>query len=399
MLTGQVGTRRARLLQDRVHLAIKATLAASLAYAIARYGVGHPSPSLAPLAALIVIHPTVLSGIRESLQYLGGVLLGIGTGIAAALAVGPNTYGIAFVVLLSLLLGSWGKLGQQGIEVPFLGIFVLLFGGNDILAYVPPRLVDVAIGLPVGVLLNVLVFPPLHLRPASYTLQRLREDITSLIDDIADGIDADWPPSNPDWIHRSLQLEPVIDRARGSVNRAFESVRWNPRAAGGRYETPRRAEAALNGLEHITVSVRGIARTASEAATGGDVPVSLEEGFRRQYAALLRMVRDMVEEYGTPERQVPESSTIADTHDALLRLQDEVARREHGRRTAWFAEGHLLVDLDRIVRDLADARDTAGTAGSAGSWHPDSGEESTEEAGARSRQEIDLRHAYLWRDR
>lgn len=360
VLTGQFGSRRARLVQDRVHLAIKATLAAAAAYTVARYGFGHPSPSFAPLAALIGINPTVLRSMRTGVQYIGGVLLGVAAGVVAALVLGPNTFGIAFVVLLSLVLGSWGKLGQQGIEVPFVGIFVLLFGGHEVLSYVPPRLLDVAIGVPVGLLVNVLVFPPLHLRPATYALQRSRDEIAALLEDIASGMDDGWPPSNTDWVRRSHHLGPVLSRARQSVNNAYESVRWNPRAMLGRYETPRRAQAALDGLEHVTVSVRGIARTASEAASERDVPVSLESGFRSEYAHLLRLVKEMVCEYGTPEHQIPPGGTLEAAQKELLRLQEEVARREHGRSSAWFAEGHLLVDMERLVRDLADARDTAG---------------------------------------
>lgn len=365
---------------DRVHLAVKATLAAVVAWLVARYGLGHPNPYWAPLAAVTATHPTVAHSVSEAVRYALAFGLGVGLATLISESVGPNVYGIAAVVFVSLLLASWGRLGQQRFEIPFAAVFVLLIGGSQVVTYATPRTADIVIGLPIGVIVNLTVFPPLHLRPATESLQRLRADLAALLEDMAYSLTQDWPPRRPTWLARARAMNEVLDQARRSVQRASESVQWNPRSWVGRgdYRMPRRAVVALNGLEHIAAAVRSIARTLSDAAQGSQTsdeaeqetkeeageaaasysPLALQEEFRPVFADLLRRVAQLVRDHATPESPQVDRTVLDHTRDELRRLRQAVAEHEHTPRESWYAEGDLVIEMERILGELSDTSHT-----------------------------------------
>jgi uncharacterized membrane protein YccC len=103
-----------RYWQDHTRLAVKAAIAAVAAWALAKYAAGLPDPYLAPLAALLGVYPTVARSLREGLQYIGGVFLGVALALPVGLLLGPGVVGIGFVVLAGLLLSGWGRLDIPG---------------------------------------------------------------------------------------------------------------------------------------------------------------------------------------------------------------------------------------------------------------------------------------------
>jgi hypothetical protein len=149
-----------RYWQDRGRVAAKCALAAMAAWTLARYAAGQQDPYFAPLAALLGVSPTVARSVREGLQYVAGFVLGAVLAIPAALVLGPSIAGIAVVVLAGVVMGSWRRLGGQSTQVTFTALFVLLIGGYQPLHYLTPRLIDVGIGVIIGLAVNVLVFPP-----------------------------------------------------------------------------------------------------------------------------------------------------------------------------------------------------------------------------------------------
>ena len=168
-------------------MAAKCALAAMAAWVLARYAAGQQDPYFAPLAALLGVSPTVARSLREGLQYVAGFVLGAVLSIPVALVLGPSIAGIAVVVLAGVVIGSWRRLGGQSTQVTFTALFVLLIGGHQPLHYLTPRLIDVGIGVVTGLAVNVVVFPPLQLRPAEYAVRQWGDD---------------WPPPWATWLAR-----------------------------------------------------------------------------------------------------------------------------------------------------------------------------------------------------
>ncbi|MFG2250345.1 aromatic acid exporter family protein [Spirillospora sp. NPDC048823] len=159
---------------ERLKLTLKAVVAASVAWLVARYLVGHPQPYFAPLAALLGVYPTVAWSLTESLAYGAGFAVGAGIAIPVGLLIGPNTFGIAVVLFVGMMIAGWRRLGDQSPQVAFIALFALLFGGHQVVDYVWPRLGDVGIGLAIGLAVNVLIFPPLYVRRGEYAIAEAR---------------------------------------------------------------------------------------------------------------------------------------------------------------------------------------------------------------------------------
>ena len=178
-------------------MAAKCALAAMAAWALARYAAGQQDPYFAPLAALLGVSPTVARSVREGLQYVAGFVLGAVLSIPVALVLGPSIAGIAVVVLAGVVIGGWRRLGGQSTQVTFTALFVLLIGGYQPLHYLTPRLIDVGIGVVIGLAVNALVFPPLQLRPAEHAVRQWGDDIAAALDDLAGAAAGRIPGNGP----------------------------------------------------------------------------------------------------------------------------------------------------------------------------------------------------------
>ena len=155
------------------------------AWSLARYAAGLPDPYFAPLAALRGVYPTVARSLRETVQYVGGFLLGAALAVPVGMLAGPGIPGIAVVVLAGVLLSGWHRLGDQGAQVTFTALFVLLPGGFQPLHYVTHRMIEVAIGVVTGLAVTMAVFPPLQLRPAEQAVRRWAGDIAAALEFLA----------------------------------------------------------------------------------------------------------------------------------------------------------------------------------------------------------------------
>ena len=173
-----------RYWQDQVRLAVKGAIAAVGAWALARYAVGQPDPYFAPLAALLGVYPTVARSLREGVQYVAGFLLGAALAIPAGMLLGPGIAGIAVVVIAGVLVSGWHRLGDQSPQVTFTALFALLLGGYQPVHYITHRMVEVGIGVATGLAVNVLVFPPLQLRPAAHAIRQWGNDIARALEDL-----------------------------------------------------------------------------------------------------------------------------------------------------------------------------------------------------------------------
>jgi len=86
-----------------------------------------------------------------------GVLVAFGFARVA----GIHAWSIALVVFVSILAGQALRLGQQGsVQVPVSALLVLVLGATTG-GYALDRVVDTAIGAACGILVNLVVVPPL----------------------------------------------------------------------------------------------------------------------------------------------------------------------------------------------------------------------------------------------
>lgn len=335
-----------RYWQERVHLAVKAALAAVLAWTIARHGLGHGDPYYAPLAALLAVYPTVARSLAEGLRYAAGFVAGTLIAIPIGLWLGPNLAGIGAVVLFGLAVGSWRRLGDQSAQIAFVALYVVLFGAREPITYVTPRAMDLAIGVGVGLLLNLAVFPPMLINAAVLAQRRVGEELAGMIDWLTDAVRNDTPPLAASLRFREQRLGDVDAQARAATRRAFEGLRWNPRARVHR-SAPRPAAHALDSLEYIGGRLRSIARTLLDTLGQEELPTAFHHG----YAELLSAIAPLVRAYADPNEPDPDADAIEPARERLRDLKVE-APPDPTAQDAWDAQGDLLTNANRVLRRL-----------------------------------------------
>ena len=360
-----------RYWQDQVRLAVKAAIAAVGAWALARYAVGQSGPYFAPLAALLGVYPTVARSLTQGIRYVAGFLLGVALAIPAGILLGPEMAAIAIVVIGGVLISGWQRLGDQGTQVTFTALFVLLLGGHQPLHYVTHRMVDVGIGVATGLAVNIVVFPPLQLRPAEHAIRQWGESIARVLEDLsgaAADLDADTVVKS--WPRHDRQLSEAARRARAATRNARESLRWNPRARARR-SVPRPDGAVLDSLEELTARTRAVARSLPDIAAadhpgeeGADRTDQDQASFGGNYAALLRSLADPVRQLADLRTSRPRA-TLAAARDCQRHLESQAARRlDHS--DAKSAARHLVRLSSDILREVAEhhgARDAPAAAG------------------------------------
>ena len=338
-----------RYWQDQVRLAVKAAIAAVAAWALARYAVGQPDPYFAPLAALLGVYPTVARSLREGIRYVAGFLLGAALAIPVGMLLGPGLAAIAVIVVAGVLVSGWHRLGDQSPQVTLTALFALLLGGYQPLHYITHRMVDVGIGVATGLAINVLVFPPLQLRPAEHAIRQWGNDIARALEDLSAAA-ADPGSAMQSWPRHDRQLTVAAEQARRAARNARESLRWNLRAKAER-AVPRPDGAVLDSLEELTARTRAVARSLADIRTV-DGPGQDRTSFGTDYAALLRDLAGPVRQLADLRSSPPRAALTA-AHGCQHQLERETAQLpDHS--AARSAAQHLARLTSEIISEVAE---------------------------------------------
>jgi uncharacterized membrane protein YccC len=333
--------------QDQVRLAVKAAIAAVGAWTLARYAAGQPGPYFAPLAALLGVYPTVASSVRQGVRYVAGFLLGAALAIPAGVLLGPGIAAIAIVVIAGVLISGWPRLGDQGTQVTFTALFVLLLGGHQPAHYVTYRMTDVGIGVATGLAVNILLFPPLQLRPAEHAIRQWGGYLAQALEDLRAAA-ADPDHDLRTWSQHDRHLTQAAERARQAARHARESLRWNPRAKVQR-AVPRPDGAVLDSLEELTARTRAVARSLPDL---GLIDGPGQASFGRDYAGLLRSLVDPVSQLADLRTPRPQAGLTAasDCQQQLERAAARMPDHSDARRAAQ----HLTRLTSEIISEMAE---------------------------------------------
>jgi uncharacterized membrane protein YgaE (UPF0421/DUF939 family) len=233
LLTGSQARTHARQLitHERVLLAVKTALAAAIAWWIALRvpGVAAQYPYYAPLGAVASMYPTVAGSARQGVQTLIGLAVGFALAFPIIIIGDVSVVSVAIVVGVGVLAAGLPRLGAGRDWIPIASLFVLLVGGENPEEYSFGYLIQMLVGVIVGLSVNMLVFPPLHLDGAVRGLQDFRALLARQLGDMAAAITESWPPEHEDWAEREGRLSDLGKEVRSAVQLADSSRHGNPR--------------------------------------------------------------------------------------------------------------------------------------------------------------------------
>jgi hypothetical protein len=327
---------------------LKTALATVIAWVLAAQVFGLEQAYLAPWAALLTVHATVFGTLRRGVLQAAASVLGILVAFAAGQLFGLSPVSVGAVILVGLLVASVGGLRDETTTTAATALIVLTNGYSDNVGILGARLLDTGVGIAVGLLVNLLVWPPLRDRSAARQIDAVAEAVGRLLSEIADRLSGECAPADvDDWIAKTNALDRAIDRAWSVLAQARESGRLNLRRA-----TARRMRAA-QGFDDILGRLgQAVAETRSMARTIGHARVPMSEwdpGFRERWRELLNRAGEAI--------STGDAEAVASVRADLTACAEEVAVG-HLREGFWPVAGALLVNL----RNILDALDVVADA-------------------------------------
>ena len=329
------------VLWGNAFLLVKAAGAAVLAWLLARSVLGLAQPFLAPWAALLTVHATVYRTFARGAQQVASAFLGVLLAFAAGALFGVNAASLGIVLLVALGVGTTRALRDESTTAATTALVVLLAGYSADTGMVGMRLLDTLTGIVVGLLVNLLVWPPLRDRTAARRVDVVDDRLGALLCDVARAMrEAREAREAERWVERTRALDQDISDAWAVLRQARESGRLNLRhTAAARVDAAHALAPLLARLEQAVADTRSMAGTIARASSSG----AWDPGFRATWV-------DLVWRAGT-------AVSRADA-EAVTRVREDLesAAREWFRVGAATAprpvQGALIVNLRNILEAM-----------------------------------------------
>lgn len=314
-------------------------------------------PFLAPWTALLTIQATAYRTLSRGVQSTIASVLGIVVTFLVGEYLGVNVWSYALALLIGLAISRIRWIREEGITVATTAIFLLSDGFTEQSRDFSERMVEIVVGVAIGVLVNLLVLPPLRDRQAANYIGSVTRRMGSVLSNMSAGVAVSWDTEGAEeWIREIGTLDEELSSAWSSVRFARESRRINPRGhfhLRRHSRTPPEKEAPswedlLTHAREAVSHLRGITYILL-AATYAEGP--WDDRFRDRWAAI---ARDAGEAISDPE---------TDTDSRALRnriddLAQEMSQDEELPGKLWPTYGSLITALRHIVSLVDEVRAT-----------------------------------------
>lgn len=344
---------------QRLQLAAKAALAAGLAFFIAPYmpGAAAEYPYYAPLGALVSMYHNVAGSVRQGLQTLIGLAMGIGLAFLLVNVTDPSPLTVAIFMGIGVLLAGLPRLGSGRDWIPTAALLVLLVGGSNPDDFSFGYLIQMGVGVAVGIAVNLLVFPPLHFNAAATSLDELRLALGTQLTEMGAALTEKWPPEHEDWSRRSDELAAATRTVRHLVQEADASRRANPR----RRLHPRDVDLDyrnLRELERVTFHIQDMTEVLSDVIWQDDVPYTVPIRDSRPLADAMTATGELLRSFYSAEpasqQELFAAAEAAVEACMAATAEPDPAERDVDEATVTASES-ILLSLHRILRAVRPA--------------------------------------------
>ncbi|MGW1883817.1 FUSC family protein [Streptomyces sp. NPDC001970] len=339
---------------------VRSTAAAVISYVVALQLSSEPAPLTAPLTALLVVQVTLYSTLTNGIRRVNSVVAGVLIAIGFSALVGLSWWSLGLVILASLVIGRFVRVGEYVPEVAISAMLVL--GVTQVTATAWDRVLETLIGAIVGLLFNFLFVPPVWVSDASEAISDLAGRMQKLLAHISRQLGEHTPVEQAAArLHEARRLDHDIVQVDAALRQAEDSLRLNPRV-----KEPVLSRlvlrTGLDALEICAVILRVSARTLTDLAktrsSGTFFPPPVTSELQELFGHLANAIGSFAELITT--------QVSANAEEAESRLATELAAgRECRNRVArllldgvredadhWQLHGALLAEADRILDEL-----------------------------------------------
>lgn len=339
---------------------VKCVVAGALAWWLAVHWQHSPMPFLAPWTALLTVQATVYRSLAHGVQMTVSSAIGVVLSFLIGNYLGVDVWTIALALFIGMGASYIGVLRREGVAIATTALFVLGGGssGNEIVLL--DRLEEVALGVAIGIVVNLMLIPPVRHRQAARYVDNLNRRMGKTMIDMAGELSDDWDTERADaWLAETVSMDDELESAWQSVRFARESSQWNPLETASRLRQPsnlqeqRKKTGHEVGYEDIlqrvgegTSHLRHLVRTIRESTYA---ETSWDDDFRTQWSSILR---DAGRSIADPDADV---EPITDRLDSLA---EEMSEAEDLPSKHWPVYGSMITTLTHIAKIVDDVAST-----------------------------------------
>lgn len=334
---------------------LKTSVAAVTAWLLSNLLLQQPLPIFAAIAALLVVQPSVNQSLAKGIERSIGVILGVVIAYSAGLAFGNASWVVLAVIVVSLLVAWALKLtpGSSN-QIPISAMLVLAIGAQTP-QYSIERILETIIGAVAGLVINALIVPPVLVAPARLAVGRLEASVASSLQRLSAALRSPVDSSELEQMMAAArELRPLQAKATSELDRAEESLTFNPRGARHKItiEQDRALLGRLSTLVTRTIGMTRAVRDNYDPALVDDATVS------RIALELDRAAHDVRLMAGTVggARQAGVQSDPAPITAELPALTAPLVIATPSPRN-WVLVGSLLEDLRRVREEIIGGPD------------------------------------------
>lgn len=331
--------------RDPLLQTVKTALATSLAWVLAGFlTAGGPPPVFAAIAAMLVVQPSLNQSLTKGVERSVGVIAGVVLATLLAMAFGIESW-VVVVAVTAALAVSWAlRLTPGSANQIAISALLVLAIGSSTPGYAVLRVVETIIGAVIGIVVHLVLVPPVVLAPARSALDELGEETARTMERLAAALTIQRTRSQRRTLMvAARQLRPLHDVAAEALDEADESLALNPRGRRHR-DTVEAMRESLVLLGKVGTQVRGMTRAYvdhyDDEVRDESVVAGIAEELRRAAHDTRLHLRLAVVD--------PVAPSFAETSPALTAPLD-VRAPQHMR---WVLIGSLMEDLRRIRHEL-----------------------------------------------
>jgi uncharacterized membrane protein YgaE (UPF0421/DUF939 family) len=339
--------------RDLVVQSLKAVFAAVLAWLIAGWWLRAPMAIMAPWLAIVLVQATVYSSVAKAMRIMVSVALGTVIAAVGWFIFHNTVLAMAFTLPVTMILGNWRRFGDEGIYGSTSVLFVLSYGPVTAPTVVH-RLSEALLGAVIGIAVNLLLWPPVHLRDSRRAADGVAGEVREILRDTADGLRDGWDTAAADERHkRAMRLFRRWEDLRSASAWADESMRMNPRRRRVRQVVSPLDPKAVDALEGLATRTAAITRTVRDAARTDDIVLTPDGVTLGPYAEFLDVLADAVVGLTGDQTDLQGELERARELHAVLSERLPEAAKEGPRMTA--LTGSLLAEAGRILDEMETA--------------------------------------------
>ncbi|WP_407111993.1 aromatic acid exporter family protein (plasmid) [Streptomyces sp. DSM 116494] len=349
--------------RDLLVQSLKAAAAALLAWLLAQVWLGDPMALMAPWVALVLVQATVYSSIVQGVRQFAAICVGALVASGAQAVTDDTTGALALSVPVLVLLSNWPRFGDQGIYAATTAVFTIATGTVSAAA-VGHRLGQAALGAVIGIAVNALVLPPVHLRDVRENLAALARETGDVLHAVAGDLrEGEWDAQTAfGWLDASGRLQDRLEALRSARGWSRESLLLTSGILRTLHRAPTAAlppEQEDQRFGRVTGHVTALTRSLAVAADENRTPAAPDAAVLRCYAELLELLGDSCRAEadrlvagGQRADPLLDERTEAVMRDLHERLQEGL-REQAGRGAARTAVlGTLLLQAENLWAEL-----------------------------------------------